>query len=184
MNRYLLAVASIAALLLVSSARADAQEFSAKFSGFNEIGGLGAGETGAILSDGQGTLTLDLNRAAKTLTYTLTYSGLSSNVFVAHIHFGKIHVAGNVIVFLCGGGGKPACPNNPAGTGTVTGTILPADVVGLAAAQGIAAGDFDGLEDALTSNTAYGNIHTTNFKAGEIRGQIQLDRGVPFGFGF
>jgi hypothetical protein len=31
MNRYLLAVASIAALLLVSSARADAQEFSAKF---------------------------------------------------------------------------------------------------------------------------------------------------------
>ena len=34
------------------------------------------------------------------------------------------------------------------------------------------AGDFDALEDALTTNTAYANVHTSNFPAGEIRGQI------------
>jgi hypothetical protein len=178
MKRYLLAVASIAALLLVSSARADAEDFFAKFSGFNEIGGVGAGETGAILSEGQGTLKLDLNRAARTLDYTLTYSGLSSNVLVAHIHFGKVHVAGGIIVFLCGGGGTPACP---AGGGTVSGTITPASVLAIPT-QNVTAGDFDALEDALTSHTAYGNIHTANFKAGEIRGEIRP--GEPFGFGF
>jgi hypothetical protein len=180
MNRYLLAVASMAALLLVSSARADAQQFFAKISGFNEIGGLGAGETGAILSEGQGTLTLDLDRVARTLDYTLTYSGLSSTVLVAHIHFGKVHVAGNIIAFLCGGGGKPSCPNPG---GTVTGTITAADVIGQPT-QNISAGDFDALEDALTSNTAYANIHTSNFKTGEIRGEIRPAQGIPFGFGF
>ena len=43
------------------------------------------------------------------------------------------------------------------------------------APQGIAAGNFDALVAALTSNTAYGNIHTVNFPAGEIRGQIRRD---------
>ena len=178
MNRYLLAVASMAALLLVSYARADAQEFFAKFSGFNEIGGLGNGETGAILSEGQGTLKLDLDRVAQTLTYTLTYSGLSSSVLQAHIHFAKIHVAGGIIVFLCtnlgnGPAGTPACPNPG---GTVSGTITPASVLAVPG-QNITAGDFDALEDALTSQTAYGNIHTNNFKAGEIRGEIRPTEG-------
>jgi hypothetical protein len=40
------------------------------------------------------------------------------------------------------------------------------------AAQNIPAGDFDGLLAAIQSDTAYGNIHTKNFPAGEIRGQI------------
>jgi hypothetical protein len=178
MNRYLLAVASLAALLLVSSARAEAQEFFAKFSGFNELGALNS-ETGAILSDGQGTLKLDLDSAAQTLTYTLTYSGLSANVTQAHIHFGKIHVAGGVIVFLCANlpnpspAGTPTCPLT---SGTVTRTIHAADVVG-PTAQNIPVGNFDGLEDALTSNTAYGNIHTTAFPKGEIRGEIRPAEG-------
>src|SRR6516162_9905633 len=101
MYRYLLAIASLTTLLLVPFTRANAQVFLTKFSGFNEIGGLGAGETGAILSEGQGTLTVNLDDTAKQLTYTLTYSGLSAPVTQAHIHFGKNHVAGGIIVFLC-----------------------------------------------------------------------------------
>jgi CHRD domain len=34
-------------------------------------------------------------------------------------------------------------------------------------------GNFDGLVDALRSHTAYGNIHTVQFPAGEIRGEIR-----------
>ena len=47
------------------------ERFAASFSGFNEIGALGAGETGAILSNGTATLTLDLDERAQTLKFTL-----------------------------------------------------------------------------------------------------------------
>ena len=42
-----------------------------------------------------------------------------------------------------------------------------------AAKTAAAAGDFDAVVAALRSNTAYANIHTTAFPAGEIRGQIR-----------
>jgi len=177
MHRYLLTGTIAAAALIAAPAVCTAaDEFHAIFSGFNEVGplpGPTAAETGAILSDGKATLTLNLNRIAQSITYTLTFSNLT-NVTQAHIHFGKIHVPGGVIVFLCsnlgnGPAGTPACP---ASSGTVTGTITPASVVG-PAAQNIAAGNFDGLTDALNSNTAYGNIHTAKFPAGEIRGEVR-----------
>jgi len=174
MYRYLLAIASLTTLLLVPFAQANAEIFLTKFSGFNEIGGLGASETGAILSEGQGTLTVNLDEVNQKLTYTLTYSGLSAPVTQAHIHFGKNHVAGGIIVFLCTNlgnapAGTPACPVSG---GTVTGTIIAASVVG-PTAQNVTIGDFGALEDALTSDTAYANIHTKKFPEGEIRGQLQ-----------
>jgi hypothetical protein len=81
-----------------------------------------------------------------------------------------------VIAFLCtnlnnGPTGTQACP---ADGGTVTGTITPASVVG-PAGQNINAGDFTALVDALESHTAYANIHTTRFPAGEIRGEVSRD---------
>jgi len=170
-----LAWTSLAAFTLLG-AHAEAAEFSAHFSGFQEIGGLGAGQTGAIFSQGKGTLELDLNRNARTLAFKLTYSGLGSGVTQAHVHFGRVHVAGGIIAFFCSNLASPppgtqACPQ---GGGTVTGTIIPASVIG-PVPQGIVAGNFDALVAALTSNTAYGNIHTVNFPLGEIRGQIRRD---------
>src|SRR5262249_28439636 len=164
------------ATFMLFGAHANAAEFTAHFSGFQEIGGLGAGETGAIFSQGKGTLELDLNRNARTLAFKLTYSDLSSRVLQAHIHFGKVHVAGGVMVFFCSNlvsppPGTQACPLDG---GTVTGTITPASVVG-PIPQGITPGDFDALVAALSSNTAYGNIHTERFPAGEIRGQIRRE---------
>jgi hypothetical protein len=71
---------------------AQAQEFGARLTGFEEIGGLGAGETGAIRSNGKGTVSLDVDKTQ--ITYKVTYSGLSAPVIQAHIHLGKLHVAG------------------------------------------------------------------------------------------
>lgn len=168
-----------AAMLLFLPIPARAQEYSAKYSGFQEVGGVGAGETGAILSTGQATLKLSVDKTAQTLTYTLTYSGLT-NVTQAHIHFGRKHVAGGVMVFFCtnlgnGPAGTPACPDDTAGEVTVTGTVTAAGVVG-PAAQNIAAGNFAAVVAALASNTVYGNIHTKQFPAGEIRGQVHAER--------
>jgi CHRD domain len=156
----------------------NAAEFSAKFSGFQEIGALGAGETGAIFSQGTGRLRLDLDKKARTLTFNLTYTGLSAPVTQSHIHLGKIHVAGGIMVFFCSNLANPPpgtqpCPGNG---GTVTGTITAGNVIG-PTPQNVTPGNFDALVAALESDTAYGNIHTTAFPSGEIRGQIRRAEG-------
>jgi hypothetical protein len=155
------------------------EEFHAVFSGFNEVGGVNA-ETGAILSDGKATLRLKLDRVQQTISYTLTYSGLGTAVTQSHIHFGKVHMPGGVMVFFCSSLANPppntqACP----ASGTITGTITASNVVG-PTAQGVTAGDFQAVVDALENDTAYANIHTTAFPAGEIRGEIR--RGLSLGF--
>jgi hypothetical protein len=149
------------------------EEFHAVFSGFNEVGALNA-QSGAILSEGRATLELELNRADQTISFVLKYSGLSAPVTQSHIHFGKVHMAGGVMVFFCSNlasapAGTQPCPANG---GTVTGTLSAANVIG-PAAQGVLAGNFDAIVDALESNTTYANLHTTAFPAGEIRGEIR-----------
>jgi CHRD domain-containing protein len=173
----------VATLVVFSASYAYAEEFVARLNGFQEIGPQNA-ETGAIRSNGSGTLLLDLDRKSGTATFTLTYSDVGTTspktgtVTQAHIHFGKRHVAGGIMVFFCtnlgnGPAGTPTCPPN---SGTVSGTFTAASVVAIAG-QNVTAGDFDALVDALTSNTAYANIHTTALPAGEIRGQIRSDHG-------
>jgi hypothetical protein len=103
------------------------------------------------------------------ITFELKYHNLTGAPLFAHIHVGQRGVNGAVSVFLCGGGGKPACPAST--SGTVRGEIVAADV-GAIPAQGFAAGDFASLARAIKSNVTYANIHTPNFPTGEIRGQI------------
>ena len=103
----------------------------------------------------------------------------------AHIHFGKSHDPGGILVFFCTnlplpstftGPTPQSCPQN---SGTVSGTWTKDDVQAILG-QNVAAGDFDALVDALESNTAYANIHTvplsgatnTAYPGGEIRGQM------------
>src|SRR5271170_7404599 len=149
------------------------EKFRAEFSGFNEVGALNA-QSGAIFSPGHGTLEVWLDRVNQTLTFELSFWDLSAPVTQSHIHFGKKHMAGGVMVFFCSNlatapAGTQPCP---AAGGTVTGTLTAANVLAIAG-QGVTAGDFQALVDALESDTAYANIHTTSFPAGEIRGQVR-----------
>ncbi len=124
----------------------------------------------SILTDGTGTFRAKISEDSTSISYTLTYSGLSSSVTAAHIHFAQPGVNGGVIAFLCGGGGKPACP--PSG-GTVTGIITAADILAVSG-QGITAGDFAGAVRAIESGNTYVNVHSTIYPMGEIRGQITV----------
>jgi hypothetical protein len=54
----------------------------------------------------------------------------------------------------------------------VTGTVSADDVVGAAAAQGIAAGELDEVLRAVRAGIAYVNVHSTLWPGGEIRGQL------------
>src|SRR3981081_3366413 len=174
MYRAMLLGAILSAMTVAPAAMAapHTEEFHAVFSGFNEVGALNA-QSGAILSEGTATLVLKLDRAAQTLSYTLKFSGLSAPVTQSHIHFGKVHMAGGVMVFLCSNlttapAGTQPCP---AAGGTVTGTLTAANVLAIAG-QNVPAGDFDAITEALLTDTAYANVHTANFPAGEIRGQV------------
>jgi hypothetical protein len=203
MRRYkLIGTALCAGVLVLWGGRADAEEFSARLSGFQELGSLpnvtqnpttgvvtAANPTGAVLSNGTGTLELDLDEKAGTATWTLTYSNVGTTppktgtVSQAHIHFGKSRDSGGILVFFCTNltpppAGAPLPKPCPSPSGTVSGTWTSADIVAIAG-QNVVAGNFDALVDALESNTAYANIHTTSgttpdtaFPAGEIRGQI------------
>jgi CHRD domain len=133
-------------------------------------GYLEGAPSGPVSSSATGSFEATVDDAASEINFRLTYDGLEAPVLFAHIHFGQRSVNGGVAAFLCGGGGKPACPQS----GTATGTIVPADVIG-PVGQGIAAGEFDELVAAIRAGRAYANVHSTKFPGGEIRGQINDD---------
>jgi len=158
------AIAAVMANLLAAPiANSQTERFSASLGGENEVPPINTAGTGAF------EMTIQ-----DTITFSLTFSGLSSALTVAHLHFAPSKVAGGVMIFLCGGGGQPACP--AATEGTITGTITAANVTG-PSGQGIAPADLDSALEAVRNDLAYANMHTTNFPGGEIRGQVQRGSG-------
>lgn len=128
----------------------------------------------------QGTLSAD----GSTLTYTLTFNNLNAPITQSHIHFGLPRETGGVMVFLCQTTlapapatdlGVPTCPGP--NSGTVSGTITIANVVG-PNSQGITPGtDFDKVVAAIRGGTSYVNVHSTRSPNGEIRGVVHVGDG-------
>jgi hypothetical protein len=130
------AIAAVMANLLAAPvANAQTERFSASLGGENEVPPINTGGTAAF------EMTIQ-----DTITFSLTFSGLSSPLTVAHLHFAPSKVAGGVMIFLCGGGNQPACP--AATEGTITGTITAANVTG-PGGQGITPGDLDSALEAV-----------------------------------
>jgi hypothetical protein len=171
MSRSLRAVAIAAAVLLIGAATvvgAGDKSFSVgkSLSGFEEVP--------AVSTLASGTFSASLNGDGTVLDWELSYADLEGAVQQAHIHFGQSGVNGGITVFLCtnlgnGPAGTQPCPAPPA---TISGSITAADVVGSAAAQGIAAGEWEELLAAMRAGVTYVNVHSTKFPGGEIRAQL------------
>jgi hypothetical protein len=130
---------------------------------------LGVHETPSVSTPAVGKFRAVIDEDTGVVNFTLSYEGLSGSATASHLHFGERHVAGGVMMWICGGGGQPPCP---AGTSAeISGTIAAANVTG-PAAQGIAAGEFAEALDAIRAGASYVNVHTATFPAGEIRGQV------------
>lgn len=155
---------SILALIVVSATSSAQSGFivRAKLSGFQEVPALSTPARGEFVAR-----VFD-NR----IVFRLSYSDLPTNSTASHIHFGATATNGGVAAFLCGGNTKPdPCPLRG---GEVTGTIVPSDVIG-PAGQGIAALEFSEFVRAIRSGTAYANLHSQQYGAGEIRGQLTVE---------
>jgi hypothetical protein len=154
--------------LMVVPALASAERIQTRLSGYEEVPAvstLASGEFRAMISPDE-----------TFIDYELTYSGLQAPVTQAHIHFAQPAVNGGIVVWLCGTAalpgpaGTPSCPES----GTVSGTIFAAQVVGSATpSQQLTAGDWAEVIDAIRAGSAYSNVHTLVSPGGEIRGQIR-----------
>jgi CHRD domain len=167
-------VGAVAVLAMGSYATADSGKKNVDtgpMSGYLEGAPAGPVSSGA---SGSFDATIEDNQ----LDYTLSYSGLEADVTQAHIHFGQRSVNGGISAWLCGTEalpgptGTPRCPG--ARSGTISDTILAADVIG-PTGQGIAAGEFAELVAAIRAGRAYANVHSSMFPGGEVRGQINDD---------
>ena len=155
-----LASAALGLALFTQPATAATEVFSATLLGDNEVPPVNT----------TGTATFHMENTDGVITFSLTFSGLSTNLTASHLHFAPTSVNGGVMIFLCGGGGQPNCL--AATSGTITGTIVAANVIGITA-QGINAGDLTAALEAVDDGAAYANMHTTKFPSGEIRGQVR-----------
>jgi hypothetical protein len=136
----------------------------------------GASENPPNMSPGIGEAIVVYNPSAQTLAIDAQFSGLVGNTTVAHIHC-CVAAPGNVGVAVTPG----TLPGFPAGvTAGTYSIVLDLTQTGtytsgfLSAAGGTAAAAEDELAAGLAAGTAYFNIHSSQFPAGEIRGFLQV----------
>ena len=142
-------------------------------------------EVPAVSTGALGSFKANISRDGSQIDWTLTYGGtFNGTITQAHVHMAQRSVNGGIAVWFCQTGqtnapaGTQVCPQPAAGErATLTGTWRAADVGAGAAAQGLAAGEFAELVRALRGGVAYANVHSSTQGGGEIRGQVEDDRG-------
>ncbi len=164
-----LAMAAVAALAIGASAPALAHTQS--WVGTFEPEGAGG-------RAGSGSLLIEYDEHSNILTITASFSGLSSNTTVAHIHCCSGPFPATAGVALAGGPGNTLI-NFPAGVRAANysqnfdmGLNSVYSNAFRNANGGTANGARDALLAAFDSSRAYLNIHTVAFGGGEIRAQI------------
>jgi hypothetical protein len=138
---------AVCAFLAMASV-ANAQMYTAHLTGSQEV------PQAATTATGYGRVMID--EGAGTLTFTVVYSGLSSNQTLAHIHA-------------------------PAPIGANTGVAIDFGTVG--GTSGTISGTRAVTSDQIAqirAGLAYINVHSVNFPGGELRGQLGLRRVLDF----
>jgi hypothetical protein len=133
-----LALAGAFAGLLSFAAQAETVMFHATLNAATEVP--------PKTSEGTGTLDATLDTSSKTLTWTLTYSGLTGPATMAHFH-------------------------GPAAPGANAGVAVP--IKDTASGAKSSATLTDAQMADLEAGKWYANVHTTANPGGEIRGQVE-----------
>jgi hypothetical protein len=97
------------------------------------------------------TATVTKSDSGATISWQLSFSGLTGNAIAGHIHLAATGSPGPVVLPLCG-----PCQGPASGTGTLTQAAL----------------------DAIEAGNAYVNVHTPTNGPGEIRGQLATTASI------
>jgi hypothetical protein len=141
---------------------------------------VGGNENPPVVTDASGNFaaTLFPDRIEFSLSYDV--ASVDSDIIQAHLHIANPGNNGGIVAFLCSNAGNTppgatqrACPPSP---GDVEGEIVEADVLAVTdgdpAVTIIEAGDLDGLARLIRQGSVYANVHSNDFPAGEVRGQV------------
>ena len=136
----------IAVLALPSAVSAGGRPFSTTLTGEAEVTAAGVPNQGDL--DGIGTAHITLNQGQNEICYELNVSGITLPAAAAHIHVGPSTTTGPVVVGL-------SAPN----------------------ANGVASGCVSVAPDLIKAirqnpEAYYVNVHTSDFQAGALRGQL------------
>jgi hypothetical protein len=156
----LLCGAAVAAALLISATSSSAQSPVVTMTA-NLNGGE---ETPALLTGAVGTATVSVDPVNEEIAVTLSVFNLPTGTTAGHIHIAPKGIAGPVVI------------NFPIPTGR-TGDLPLTFRVGAAAFVARPEIGINTMADAIQSivgGNAYVNVHTSQFPAGEIRGQLVL----------
>ncbi|MCK3684172.1 CHRD domain-containing protein [Maribellus sp. YY47] len=129
--------------------------FRAHLSGENEVP--------AVWTDASGQAIFQLNKEGTELSYKLIVDSIE-NVLMSHIHFAPAGQNGPVVVWLYPSSAPPVLIPG------MTSGILAEGVITDANLAGITLMD---LIDTIYAGGAYVNVHTSQNRGGEIRGQIK-----------
>lgn len=123
----------------------------------------GENEVPAVWTDASGQAIFQLNKEGTELSYKLIVDSIE-NVLMSHIHLAPAGQNGPVVVWLYPSSAPPVLIPG------MTSGILAEGVITDANLAGITLTD---LIDAFYAGGAYVNVHTSQNRGGEIRGQIK-----------
>jgi hypothetical protein len=155
----LVLLALVSSSFATAAANSPPQNHRAQLSGDQEVP--------SVDTRARGQAIFQLDRSGTTLSYRLIVANIE-NVTMAHIHLAPAGENGPVVAWLYPEGPPPQQIDGRSNGVLATGTITDDDLVGPLAGQTL-----DDLMEEIRAGRTYVNVHTAQYPAGEVRGQIR-----------